>query len=209
MCLPPAWKLHMFSLASSNWEYSIASENRVGKRITCASLENISVEMRKQQKGGDSAITLSLLSSLYWIEKWERQEREKRCCPTMGVFCYGEEAFWMKKKSRMNGCKRKRLDTEMGSETERKSMTQCWQTGVSNGLLTYLRKQEVTSCLIGTAEPSPDSLFNFLSPGTGIETLQKSTLVYYQCVLQSINLHHTEMDLTISKLNMKHWAVRF
>lgn len=31
----------------------------------------------------------------------------------------------MNKKSRMNGCKKKRLDTEMGSEMERKKMTQC------------------------------------------------------------------------------------
>lgn len=30
MCLPPAWKLHMCCLASSNWEYSIASEHCVG-----------------------------------------------------------------------------------------------------------------------------------------------------------------------------------
>jgi len=82
----------MFILASSNWEYSIASEHRVGKRITCGSQENIFLETRKQQKGEGGVITLSLFSSLFWIEKWERQE-EKRHCPTMGIFCYGEEAL--------------------------------------------------------------------------------------------------------------------
>lgn len=41
MCLPPAWKLRVCFLASSNREYSIASEHRAGEKIACASQENI------------------------------------------------------------------------------------------------------------------------------------------------------------------------